>query len=307
MERLSTHYYVTWVAITVWCILTTTLFVIYGTPKPFAHWNWVDILGEGGVTIFVCIWLILILKSRPDGRVTAYIIYGLCFIFFHLWADTLDEFIRLPKSISWNNWLESVPFPIGIACLTLGIYYWHQEQIAISKHLLKRERHVRDHRLFDALTPLADANYFKIQLDDIIQKFPQQEHCVILLDMKQFAQINQHHGFKEGSLVLQYVSQVLTLNIKPNDLVCRLAGDRFVILLPNTPLYRAEHMQYQLSQVIELSHYYSESNSVRIPLAVSSACILVQQPTAKDVLKTLNQTLHRNKNNLAKAHVIYEL
>lgn len=307
MNRLSSHTHYTCLIIILWCVFTTGLFILYGTLKPFDQWNWVDIIGEGGVTLFICIWLIFILKSRPDGRVTAYIIYGLCFIFFHLWVDTLDEFIRLPKSISWNNWLESIPFPIGIISLTLGIFYWHQEQIAISKHLLKRERHARDHRLFDAITPLADANYFKIQLNQIIKENSQQQHAVILLDMKKFRQINQKYGFKEGSLILQYISQVLALNIKPNDLVCRLAGDRFVILLPNTSLPHAKQMTQHLIQIIEMSHYYSESDTQRITLAVSAACILVEQQTAKDVLKTLHDSLNHDKNNRTNAQVIYEL
>ena len=52
-----------------------------------------------------------------------------------MWMDSLDEFIRLPKEIMWDAWLESIPFPIGLCLFTIGIYFWHQEELAISKHM----------------------------------------------------------------------------------------------------------------------------------------------------------------------------
>ena len=48
--------------------------------------------------------------------------------------------------------------------LTLGSYHWHREQQAINRQLLKRERIFREHRSFDALTPLSDARYLREQL-----------------------------------------------------------------------------------------------------------------------------------------------
>ncbi|MBJ7436951.1 MAG: GGDEF domain-containing protein, partial [Acinetobacter sp.] len=72
------------------CSLSLWLFILLGQSKSFAEWNWVDILGEGGATVFIGIWIFFIIKSRPLGRVTNYIFYGLCFIFFHMWMDSLD-------------------------------------------------------------------------------------------------------------------------------------------------------------------------------------------------------------------------
>ncbi len=48
--------------------------------------------------------------------------------FFTCGWSSLDEFIRLPKEIMWDAWLESIPFPIGLYLFTIGIYFWHQEE-----------------------------------------------------------------------------------------------------------------------------------------------------------------------------------
>lgn len=126
----------------------------FGSVKPVSEWQWLDILGEGGTALFMLFWLGLVLKSRPAGRVTNYLASGLCFMFFSWWIDVLDEFIRLPKHIGWDHWLESAPMPVGMILLTIGLFHWHREQLAISQQMEKRERVFREHRLFDKLTPL---------------------------------------------------------------------------------------------------------------------------------------------------------
>ena len=125
-----------------------------GEVKSVSEWVWLDIIGEGGSALLALVWLGLVLKSRPAGRVTNYLALGLSGIFFSWWIDSLDEFIRLPDSITWDHWLESGPMPVGLILLTIGIYHWHREQLAISAQMEKREKLFREHRLIDKHTPL---------------------------------------------------------------------------------------------------------------------------------------------------------
>lgn len=286
------------------CGLAVWLFIQLGNIKSFSEWNWVDILGEGGATVFIGIWIFFIIKSRPLGRVTNYIFYGLCFTFFHMWMDSLDEFIRLPKDIVWDAWLESIPFPIGLYLLTMGIYFWHQEELAISKHMQKRERIYRDHRLFDALTPLADAHYFKTQLKSAMEQKPDEMEnmSVVLLDMHNFNQVNQMYSFDEGTSVLQHISQLISLNLRPHDLLCRFAGDRFIMLLPKTNVQQAEKIALQLERMIMVSAYYHRDLSVQIPLkALTTYCSVGQYETTQQLLSALNQQLvHLKQQSLTK-------
>lgn len=273
------------------CVLSIALFLQFGDVKAFQTWKWIDILGEGGAAAFALLWLVLVLKSRIHGRVTTLFVYGLCFTFFHLWMDVLDEFIKIPAQIQWDTWLESVPFPIGLTLLTVAVYFWHQEQLAINKQMQKRERIFRDHRLFDALTPLADANYFKSQLNHIIEKNSSDTHSVILLDMVNFNQINQDHGYDEGSQILQHISQLISLNLRQTDLLCRYAGDRFTILMCNTDHQQAQAMCIALEKLIRHSQYFHRQSNQLIPLHARTTYCEVIDRSAQTVLKRLNQQL----------------
>ena len=269
----------------------------FGTPQAFHEWQWLDIIGEGGTALFVLLWLVLVLKSRPTGRVTNYLSIGLCCIFFSWWMDVLDEFIRLPKHLGWNHWLESGPMPVGMILLTLGLYHWHREQQAINQQMEKRERVFREHRLFDNLTPLGGADYLKRQVSDCMaQSLEQQQPLSLLaLDIDDFASLNQHYGHAEGDAVLQALSQLLLLNLRRHDLLCRLAGDRFVVLLPNTGESQARLLALELQQAVQSLAHKTRQHGERVYLSASTAVVMAFNEAPDELLKRLNLALARAK------------
>ena len=268
-----------------------------GDLKAVSEWVWLDIIGEGGSALLALLWLGLVLKSRPAGRVTNYLALGLSCIFFSWWVDSLDEFIRLPDSITWDHWLESGPMPVGMVLLTLGIYHWHREQLAISAQMEKRERLFREHRLFDKLTPLAGADYLKQQLAASLHDSLEQQQplSLLVLDLDNFAAINQGFGHSEGDAVLQALSHMLLLNLRRQDLLCRLAGDRFVVLLPNTGESQARLLALELQQAVQSLAHKTRQHGERVYLSASTAVVMALDEAPDELLKRLNLALVRAK------------
>ncbi|WP_274643269.1 GGDEF domain-containing protein [Pseudomonas serbica] len=273
-----------------------------GDLKAVSEWVWLDIIGEGGSALLALVWLGLVLKSRPAGRVTNYLALGLSCIFFSWWIDSLDEFIRLPDSITWDHWLESGPMPVGMILLTIGIYHWHREQLAISAQMEKRERLFREHRLFDKLTPLGSADYLKRQLVDSLDESIRQQQplSLLVLDLDNFASINQNFGHAEGDAVLQALSHLLLLNLRRQDLLCRLAGDRFVVLLPNTGERQAQLLAQELQHAVHRLAHKTRQHGERLQLAASTAVVMALDETPEALLKRLNLALSRARQPLAK-------
>lgn len=268
-----------------------------GSLKAFGEWNRTDIAGEGGSALLVLVWIGLLLKSRPAGQVTTLLFYGLACLFFSLWMDTLDEFVQLPASIAWDKWLESGPMPAGFILMTLGIYHWHREQLAISGQMEKRERLFREHRLFDKVTPLCGADYLRLQLQQALQEAhsEQQALSLVILDLDDFSRINREYGHAEGDRVLQVVSQVMVLNLRRQDLLCRLAGDRFVVLLPNTGEQQARHLALELQVAMQHLAYKSHLHGERLQLSASVAVVMAQKDSPESLLQRLNLALARAK------------
>ena len=268
-----------------------------GDLKPMGDWVWLDILGEGGSALLCLVWLGLVLKSRPAGRVTNFLAIGLGLVFLSWWVDALDEFILLPDSISWDHWLESAPMPLGLLLLTLGIYHWHREQLAISAQMEKRERLFREHLLFDKLTPLNTADYLRRQLQQSLAeaRAEQQPLSLVILDLDDFSQINRLHGHAEGDRVLQALTQLLLLNLRHRDLLCRLAGDRFVVLLPDTGAREAQLLAEELRLAVAHLAYKARAHGERLQLQASTAAVMALQDDADGLLQRLNLALAKAK------------
>lgn len=280
--------------------LALLLHLAAGDLKPMAEWVWLDILGEGGSALLALAWLVLILKSRPAGRVSSLLALGLGCVFFSWWVDALDEFIRLPDSLTWDSWLESAPMPIGLLLMTVGLYHWHHEQLAISAQLEKRERLFREHRLFDKLTPLGAAEYLRRQLQLSLQHAEQtQPLSLVAVDLDNFSALNQRFGHAEGDAVLQAISQQLLLNLRCQDLLCRLAGDRFVVLLPNTGETLARQLAGELQQAVAHLAHKTRQHGERLHLRATVAVVMAVDEDPQTLLQRLNLALARAKQPLA--------
>lgn len=255
------------------------LYASLGMPKPFAIWKWTDIISEGGTAVMAGSWVLFTLSSRPGGLVTRLLAGGLAMIMIGSFADCLDEFFAISKAARWDHWLESL-VPLGMLCVTCGMYYWRHEQFRLTEHLQKRERLFRDHRAFDRITQLADADYLRRQIRHEQSHQPDRPCALVLLDIDGFHLINREFGQREGDRVLQAVGHMLLLNLRNEDLLCRYAGDRFALLMPETSVAEAEAIARHLSSMVgQMRHHARDS---RVTISLRHAC--ASADTAPDVL-----------------------
>ena len=214
---------------------TSAMYAALGQPRPFLQWNWIDIASESAIAAMACLWFVLVLSSRPPGRVTSLLAAGLAGLMVGAWADCMDEFLVIAKGQHWNHLIESGSTMAGMISLTWGLLYWRQEQFMVTEHLQKRERLFRDHRSFDALTQVGDADYLREQLR-IESASGAAGGCTLLMfDIDSFHVVNRLHGQREGDRLLQAVTHTLLLNVRNTDLLCRYAGDRFALLVGARP------------------------------------------------------------------------
>jgi len=240
-----------------------------GETKPFSAWRWMDIIAEGGMAAMAGLWFVMTLSSRPGGLVTRLLAGGLAAIMLGSCADCLDEFFRVDKAASWDNWLEAL-VPFGMLVLTAGIYYWRQEQFMLNDHLAKRERLFRQHRAFDRLTQLADAAYLRHQIRLEQERDPSGQCALVLLDIDGFHRINREHGAREGDRVLQAVGHMLLLNLRNEDLLCRYAGDRFALLLPGLGDAGARALAQHLCDMVARMRHHGPHGPLPVSLRFAS-------------------------------------
>jgi len=119
----------------------------------------------------------------------------------------------------------------------------------------------KESALTDPLTGLHNARYLFMHLEQELSraKRSMQYVSVLGLDLDNFKLINDTFGHQQGDLVLQEIGQLFISQVRDYDLVCRYAGDEFIIIQPNTnkaeAIETAERIKAAVDQYVPALHH----------------------------------------------------
>ena len=178
-----------------------------------------------------------------------------------------------------------------MTALARALFFWQREQGKVSEWPLQREQLFRDHRSFDQLTQVAGADYLRERLR-IEYERGTHSCCLLMLDIDGFHQINRDHGRLEGDRLLQAVAQVLLLNLRSTDLLCRYAGDRFAVLLPATQAEAAHTLADHLRRAVASLRHHVRRDGQAVGATIRYTFRNVDAEP-RQLLKELNRALER--------------
>ncbi|ABW26447.1 bifunctional diguanylate cyclase/phosphodiesterase [Acaryochloris marina] len=154
----------------------------------------------------------------------------------------LDGNARVLRSIG-----KPVFSPQGVFCGYRGIGRDITEAHSLSQQLTHQATH-------DSLTGLVNRREFEHQLGQIIEEKQSNpiQHALCFLDLDQFKIVNDTVGHLAGDALLKQVADLLQAHIRQTDILSRLGGDEFGLLLKNCSLEKArivtENLISELSQ-----------------------------------------------------------
>lgn len=150
----------------------------------------------------------------------------------------------------------------------------------------------------DGLTGLFNRNTFVELTQRELDRAQRQGSptSVLLLDLDHFKHVNDTWGHPAGDAVLRHVATLAASTVRSTDLVGRLGGEEFIVLLPNTSAQAAYHLAEKLRQRIASTPVQWEHITIPITTSLGLAATTAQEKRDFDKLyMDVDQALYRAK------------
>mgnify|MGYP001942274612 CR=1 FL=1 len=144
--------------------------------------------------------------------------------------------------------------------------------------LVQGQRKLYKASSIDMLTGIANRRKLMRKGHKLLQKakIKQAEFSVIMIDIDNFKQVNDHYGHSVGDLVLKKVVELGELHLRDSDIFGRFGGEEFIIFLPDTSTVQATKIAQRFRVSVreyswEVIHDFAKSFTTSISLGIANS------------------------------------
>ncbi|HWR06019.1 diguanylate cyclase domain-containing protein [Sporomusa sp.] len=180
----------------------------------------------------------------------------------------------------------------SIALTNATLYTALQQELAERRKIEKKLRYMSYH---DALTGLYNRTFFKREMGRF-DRSGKRPVAIILCDVDGLKLINDTLGHEQGDLLLDAVADVIKSSVRASDIVARIGGDEFAILLPDTDDKRVGTICTRIRSAVDA--YNAEH--LELPLSMSlgfavSAIDVAGTVTMNELFREADDNMYREK------------
>lgn len=163
--------------------------------------------------------------------------------------------------------------------------------------LSEANQRLGEQALTDSLTGLSNRRHAMQILERLWAEAMQTGGALacMMIDADGFKEINDTHGHAAGDIVLRELAKHLKYAVRTDDIVCRLGGDEFLIILPKTDregsIQVANHAHARISVLSVAVAGGVWQGSISVGVATKSAAM--QQP--EDLIKVADRGVYAAK------------
>ena len=127
---------------------------------------------------------------------------------------------------------------------------------------------------------------------------------LLLLDVDNFKLYNDRYGHVQGDLCLKQIANLINRKVlRSTDLVCRIGGEEFAVLLPETGLTEACRLAQDIINALDSDCIEHESSPVAgwVTASIGVASAIPQQETTQlQLMEKADRALYHRKRNLGR-------
>ncbi len=201
-------------------------------------------------------------NAYPGARLSGYIAILMIAVYVARSAAAIMH-VGGPISLIEFNQFQAVM----ILSLVFLSMMWNFGFLLMTIDRLRAE--VADLALFDDLTGAANRRQFLARLNEECARSGRsgEAFALLMIDLDDFKEINDSHGHAAGDECLRLFTSAATSRLRTGDLLARMGGDEFCVLLPSTTLREGAMVARHVLEACE--GQVVESNGVSLVLSAS--------------------------------------
>ena len=152
--------------------------------------------------------------------------------------------------------------------------------------------------LTDSLTGLYNRRYLLSYLQGLMEGEENRckPLCILLIDVDHFKLVNDTHGHAMGDKVLRSLADNMTSSLRNMDMVARIGGEEFVVVMPDTNIAVAGRVASRLlSKVAAEPVAISDGLSIPVTVSIGIAMLVEDVHTVETFLALADGALYKAK------------
>lgn len=193
------------------------------------------------------------------------------------------------RDISWfHKLLPSKQYGDEMIILTLGL--------DISERKIAEARNIRM-AYYDYLTGLSNRRKFQEEFTQKLASANRYSYqlALLYLDLDRFKEINDTSGHEAGDNFLKLVANVLKDTVRSTDLLCRLGGDEFTLLMPHADLSGVEHFARKINYVLKALIFNYAGKSYTASASIGIAIYPLHGSTVNELMANADLAMYKAK------------
>lgn len=165
------------------------------------------------------------------------------------------------------------------------------------ERLQSRVEHLDRLSCMDTLVPASNRRGLVKQLTMVLARHERHgiPAAMLFVDVDGLKAINDRYGHGAGDAALIHLTELMSSSVRKTDLVARIGGDEFVIMLDHSTLEVAIETARRLAEQVADSDFIH--NGIALELSVAIGLAMIERgDTPETVLDRADQAMYRQKN-----------
>ncbi len=199
-------------------------------------------------------------------------------------------------------WVEGILKPFTMESGE-DVVIWTARNVTEKHYLELKLKELAD---IDALTGVLNRRAFILKMTELVDSVADQTAALLMFDIDFFKKVNDTFGHNAGDCMIKHVIDVIGLELRDSDIIGRIGGEEFAVILHHTTARQALNIAERLCLSIENTPCYLDDEPIFVTVSIGIAQINADEFEYKYVFQRADKAMYHSKRNGRNCVTVFE-